>query len=85
MFRAIGIAVGMWGASTALTYAHYRFCFPWFTIAEPCLSIQRSSVFLNTTIQNYGYMAVGLLIDATLKLMPPVMRKPIKEKTPKVE
>ena len=85
MFRAIGIAVGMWGASTALTYAHYRFCFPWFTIAEPCLSIQRSSVFLNTTIQNYGYMAVGLLVYAAFKLMPPVMRKTIKEKTPKEE
>jgi len=28
---------------------------------------------------------VGLLVDAALKLMPPVMRKPIKEKTPKVE
>ena len=27
MFRAIGIAVGMWGASTALTYAH-SFLFP---------------------------------------------------------
>ena len=85
MFREIGIAAGMWGASTALTYAHYRFCFPWFTIAEPCLSIQRSSVFLNTTIQNYGYMAVGLLVDAVLKYMPPVMRKSIKEKAPKEE
>jgi hypothetical protein len=30
-------------------------------------------------------MAVGLVVDATLKMMPPVMRKNIKEKTPKVE
>jgi len=75
MFRAIGIAAGMWVTSTALTYVHYRFCFPWLTVAEPCLSIQRSSIFLNTTIQNYGYMVIGIGIDTLLKYIPKIPKK----------
>jgi len=81
MLRAIGIALSMWVTSTALMYVHYRYCFPWYTFTEPCICIQRSSLFLNSTLKNYCYLVIGIGIDTILKLMPPLMRKAIDNKS----
>jgi len=75
MFRFAAIATGMWTLSLGLTYAHYRFCFPYFTLVEPCVSMQNGSVFLNKTLQSYGMMMIGMAVDTGLKYIPSFLKE----------
>lgn len=80
MFRFVAIATGMWTLSLGLTYFHYRFCFPYFTLVEPCVSMQNGSIFLNKTLQNYGMMMAGMAVDTGLKYIPSFLKeKPTKD------
>lgn len=75
MLRFVAIATGMWTLSLALTYTHYRFCFPYFTLVEPCVSMQNGSLFLNKTLQSYGMMMAGFAVDTGLKYIPSFLKE----------
>lgn len=75
MLRFAIISAGMWISSVALTYTHHRMCFPMFMMFEPCTSMQRGALFLNTTLQRYGLMAVGFAIDTAFRYLPPLTTK----------
>jgi len=70
MLRSLSVAVGMWAVSSAMSVVHYKYCVPWWIAVEPCMSLQRSSLFLNGSIQNYGLMMIAVALEMTMKYMP---------------
>lgn len=70
MLKSMGVALGMWTVSSLMSAVHYNYCVPWWVALEPCMSLQRSSLFLNSSIQNYGFMLIAIALEMSVKYMP---------------
>lgn len=70
MLRFPIFATCMWMTSLGLNYIHYNYCNPFLTLFEPCVSIQKGSMFLTKSLQQYGFLLFGMFLDASSQFIP---------------